>query len=174
MWTTPASSAGPLSSAKPRFSPCCNGISSSDAPGATRVVKIDFKLPPVGEQIAVALTRSPETAEAREEEARMRLLEKQLLEARQKAGEARDQVLFHDRERLRLAASALDSGEGILSAIRIEGISEPVRADLQTYIPVHVGETLTKASIERITSAVRQFDEHLEIRFQPSGEGRSN
>ena len=52
-----------------------------------------------------------------------------------------------------------------VSAIHIEGLSEPTRAKLLGKLTVHKGDTLDVAGRERIEKAVRDFDEHLTVLF---------
>ena len=103
----------------------------------------------------------------------VRLLEKQMAEARQRGEVENNEEVVRKLERLRGSMVPVNEGR-TLTAVRIEGLSDQLRNDLRGRIPVHIGEILTKESVERITTAVRQFDEHLEIRIRPSGEGRSD
>ncbi len=50
-----------------------------------------------------------------------------------------------------------------VSGIYIGGLSEQSRNDLTSRLPVHVGDTLAADSIARLRTAVREFDEHLNV-----------
>jgi TonB family protein len=50
-----------------------------------------------------------------------------------------------------------------LSAYVVNGLSEQSRKDLLARMPVREGETLAEDSFDRISKAVRDFDEHLSI-----------
>src|SRR5262249_26109436 len=50
-----------------------------------------------------------------------------------------------------------------LRLIRISGLSEEARKDLLSRLPVREGSTITKETLEKVTEAARQFDQHLEV-----------
>jgi TonB family protein len=152
------------------------------ASGVSRVVKIDFKLPAAEDTVSVAYTPSARTEIDQERSERIRLLEKQMAEARSREAAAQDGTSKEHAkyeaervlEKLRHDMTGPASLEGsTLSAVRVEGLSDQLRSDLEARIPVHVGELLSKESIERIATSVRQFDEHLEVRLKPRGQGQS-
>lgn len=68
----------------------------------------------------------------------------------------------------------LDSVAGrTLVRIDIVGLPEESSNRLRGNLPVHVGDTLTGQSIERVTKAVSQFDEHLEVRLNIADNGQA-
>jgi len=50
-----------------------------------------------------------------------------------------------------------------LSSYLISGLTEQARADLLSRLPVRQGDTLAEDSFDRISKAVRDFDEHLTV-----------
>jgi TonB family protein len=59
-----------------------------------------------------------------------------------------------------------------LTRVVTNGLSEPVRNDLLSRLPVHEGDTLTADSLNAARKAVREFDEHMSLStaFNPNGE----
>jgi bla regulator protein blaR1 len=53
----------------------------------------------------------------------------------------------------------------MLKTVDIAGLSDASKTDLIARLPVHVGDTLTTDSYDSVTTAIKQFDEHLEVRF---------
>jgi TonB family protein len=53
-----------------------------------------------------------------------------------------------------------------LAAIQIAGLSAQARSDLLSRLTVRTGDTLSQASIEAATAAIRDFDEHLEVSME--------
>ena len=64
----------------------------------------------------------------------------------------------------------VDAGQ-VLKSIAIEGLSDQARADLLARLPVHEGDTLSRAQTAQVFQAVKEFDEHLTpaLRPQPNG-----
>jgi TonB family protein len=58
-----------------------------------------------------------------------------------------------------------------LKGIRVLGLSNNALKELQSRVPVHIGDVLTQESIEGIGRAVRAFDEHLEYILMPHEDG---
>ena len=52
-----------------------------------------------------------------------------------------------------------------LKSIDVDGLPEPVRADFLSRLPVREGDTLSRDSLEAISQAARDFDEHFRIRI---------
>jgi protein TonB len=48
-----------------------------------------------------------------------------------------------------------------VKGIAVYGLSDQLRADLLSQMPVHEGDTLSVESLQNITGAVKGFDEHL-------------
>jgi TonB family protein len=67
-------------------------------------------------------------------------------------------------------ASRVDAVQ-VLKSITIEGLSDQARADLLARLPVHEGDTLSRAQTAQVFQAVKEFDEHLTsaVRPQPNG-----
>jgi beta-lactamase regulating signal transducer with metallopeptidase domain len=55
--------------------------------------------------------------------------------------------------------------------IEIRGLPRSVGAELLAKLQIHVGDTLQPGSRDRVREAVRKFDEHLEVSFEPAEEG---
>jgi TonB family protein len=58
-----------------------------------------------------------------------------------------------------------------LTTIDVIGLSEEVKSELLSRLPLHVGDTLSAASMEAFGRAVRQFDEHLEWQVRAAADG---
>ncbi len=58
-----------------------------------------------------------------------------------------------------------------LSSIEFRGLSETAGNELLARLPVHEGDVLTADSIPATRQVLRQFDEHLEFRINPQGDG---
>jgi len=61
---------------------------------------------------------------------------------------------------------------GRLRSITVQGLSDALRDELLSKLPVHVEDELTAESFEKIEEAVRQFDEHLHISLTISRNGQ--
>jgi TonB family protein len=140
-----------------------------EAAGSTRVVSLDFHLPAPGEQIAVAYESRMREGSGRE---RISELEKQIAELRQTYGDNHPKVAERMREleewRAKVAAER-PADRQVVQAIKVEGLTDQVRADLMARLPVQVGATVGHADVERLAAAVRQFDEHLDVRVVSTG-----
>jgi TonB family protein len=58
-----------------------------------------------------------------------------------------------------------------LSLIELRGLSEATGNELLSRLPVHEGDVLVADSILIVRQVLRQFDEHLEFRVNPQGDG---
>jgi TonB family protein len=58
-----------------------------------------------------------------------------------------------------------------VSRINVAGVSDQVRDDLISRLPVHVGDTMAADSLERITKTVQEFDEHMVVSHGKSTNG---
>jgi hypothetical protein len=61
----------------------------------------------------------------------------------------------------------------VLAHIQVDGLSEDQRRNLVAGLPVHLGDLLTENLIEKLTAAVRQFDEHLEVNLGVNEKGQA-
>ncbi len=55
--------------------------------------------------------------------------------------------------------------EGTLRNINVVGLSDQVRGELLSRLPVHVGEVVSGDQIQKVREAVSEYDEHLTVRF---------
>jgi TonB family protein len=58
-----------------------------------------------------------------------------------------------------------------LKTIEVQGLSSPSRDELLARLPLHVGDTLSNESMEKVTAAVKQFDEHLGVSMFTTRDG---
>ena len=78
------------------------------------------------------------------------------------------------RERLNAARAAQGIRDSqVLAAIELRGLPETAAPELRGRLPVHLGDTLTAESLEKIIEAVRSFDSSLEVTVEGRGEGRA-
>jgi hypothetical protein len=56
----------------------------------------------------------------------------------------------------------------VVKSIRVFGLSDAASQDLISKLPIREGDTLSRESMERVTAAIRRFDEHLEQQFMPT------
>ena len=61
----------------------------------------------------------------------------------------------------------------VVGSIHVLGLPSEAMKELQSRLPVHIGDVLTHESIEKIGQAVNAFDEHLEYTLTPLEDGRS-
>ena len=54
-----------------------------------------------------------------------------------------------------------------------DGISDAARTDLQSRLPVHEGDTLTAANMQKLEAAVHDYDQHLVLTFRSPMTGPS-
>jgi protein TonB len=60
-----------------------------------------------------------------------------------------------------------------LKSIAVVGLSDEVKSELTSRLPVHVGDSLSSAQIQQIFQAVREYDEHLTVQLRPAGNGEA-
>jgi TonB family protein len=60
-----------------------------------------------------------------------------------------------------------------VKGIVVLGFTAPVRDELLSKLPVHVGDTLTAESFEKLTDALKQFDEHLSVHLRVFQDGQA-
>jgi TonB family protein len=60
-----------------------------------------------------------------------------------------------------------------IQAINVDGLPQPARDELLSRLPVHEGDTFSNESIQKITQAAKEFDEHLSVRFSAGSNGVS-
>jgi hypothetical protein len=60
-----------------------------------------------------------------------------------------------------------------LESVHVLGLPSKAMKELQSRLPVHIGDILTHESIEKIGRAVNAFDEHLDYSLMPLDNGRS-
>ena len=58
-----------------------------------------------------------------------------------------------------------------VSEIYIGGVSDQVRSNLMSRLPVHAGDTLAADSMDRLLAVVHEFDEHLNVGFAAISNG---
>jgi hypothetical protein len=59
-----------------------------------------------------------------------------------------------------------------ITAISAPDLSDSVRNDLFSRLPIREGDTLSKSVIEETVKAVRAFDEHLRVQFRATANGQ--
>ena len=141
-----------------------------DAGGATRQVSIAFQLP--AEQIPPDDTSSDLEKTVRFLQDQLRASEKQ----KSPYGRTDDIVNLNFKlefAKRQLEASRVTIAGRTLKTIAVQGLPEPLPHDLLTTWPVHVGDVLSRDSVEATERAVRQFDPHLECSFVPLEDGQA-
>ena len=149
----------------------------------TRQVKVTFDpsaLPevPPAPQLQSAGTMDATTRTAVEE--KIRALRSQMSDQSQQAQDpaARQPAMAKFAE-LQANVKALQSRLGPssaegkrLSRVVTNGLSDSVRNDLLSRLPVHEGDTLNANSLEAVRKSVREFDEHMNLgtAFNPNGD----
>jgi outer membrane protein assembly factor BamA len=58
-----------------------------------------------------------------------------------------------------------------LKTIEVQGLSNTSRDELLGKLPLHVGDTLSGESMEKVTAAVKRFDEHLGVSMFTTSDG---
>jgi len=111
----------------------------------TRVVKVNFELPPA--------SATPQAAPAPDMDAAARAA----FEERAKSMQAQ----------LGPNAMVLRGGVGLegkrLTRISIFGLSEQNRNDLTAKLPVHIGDAFAADTLDKLRATVREYDEHLVV-----------
>ena len=149
---------------------------SMEGSSNTRQVKINFELPaggPVSTSVTVNVpsgTNDPEKIAAAE--AKIRALRSQITDqtaalrssqheaARQEAAAKLSELQENVSNLQRNLGPASLAGKR-LARIQVMGVTDQVRDQLLSRLPVHVGDTLSADSYADTTTAVREFDEHL-------------
>ncbi|MBZ5626325.1 MAG: TonB family protein [Acidobacteriia bacterium] len=150
------------------------------AAGATRTVSIAFQLPAAQEQPTPGAT-APAIFQGKNFEVRLNPAgsveeRKQGNPAIQaKVAEARAQQPNVEQfvEQLR-GGSPTATGTRTLKSLRVAGLSDQMRDELLSRLPVHEGDTLTDESQAKLVAAVKAYDEHLLVMTMsaPTGETR--
>jgi TonB family protein len=60
-----------------------------------------------------------------------------------------------------------------LKSIAVIGLSDELRSELLSRLPVHEGDTIQSGQVAKITQAARDFDEHLSVVLRPAGSGEA-
>ena len=122
----------------------------------TRMVKVNFELPPeTAAPVAVAAQAGSLDAPSRPVF----------------AGTV-SSVPTQLQGQMAIARRALPSLEGKrVSEIYIGGVSDQVRSNLMSRLPVHTGDTLAAGSMDRLLAVVHEFDEHLNVGYAALSNG---
>jgi TonB family protein len=115
--------------------------------------------------------------EAGKLEAELSALKAEVLDLQQRQPNA--ELLEESERNLADAKGAMENAQRLsvtpvgraLKSIRVLGLSNQALNELQSRLPVHIGDTLTHESIEGIGRAVRAFDEHLQDILMPLEDG---
>ena len=136
-----------------------------------------------GEAWTAGQVTENQIAPAREEQLRATrattsFLEEQLQAAEASAGESgtaeQNRQIGELREKLQMARSAQEMEQArtepqiagrTLANIAVTGLPEGVADQLRQRLGLQTGDVLTESAIQAATTAVRQFDEHLEVNF---------
>jgi TonB family protein len=123
-----------------------------DSSGNTRMVKVNFELPPETAAPAVIAPQAGSVGTP----------------ARPASGDTSPQL----RSQISSAPPIPPGLEGRrLSAIHIGGLSDQARSDLMSRLPIHVGDAFAADTMDRVRKTVREFDEHLNVGVGfPTGE----
>ena len=149
----------------------------------TRQVKVTFDpsaLPDVSPAPQVQPAGKMDAASQAAAEEKIRALRSQITDQTQQVQDpaTRQQALVKLAE-LQASMNALQSRLGPPSAegkrltrVITNGLTESVRNDLLSRLPVHEGDTLSADSLEATRKAIRDFDEHMNLStgFNPNGE----
>jgi TonB family protein len=129
-----------------------------DAAGATRVVNITFQLQPTASEAVrggntVVTVAGPEGSSADSNAQREKAL----------ARFAQAQQEMQQRATRIPVPPPSPETRRTLKSINIVGLSEQMKSDLLSRLPVREGDELTKDTISRVTQVVKEFDEHLRV-----------
>jgi TonB family protein len=166
------------------------------AAGSTRQVSIVFHVPTEAERASARESADAEQKvsgnqiffysrretgsgpeEAAKREAELGELKAEILDHQQRQPNA--ELLEESERNLADAKGAMENAQRLsvtplgraLKSIRVLGLSNEALNELQSRLPVHIGDTLTHESIEGIGRAVRAFDEHLQDILMPLEDG---
>jgi TonB family protein len=140
----------------------------------TRQVKVTFDpsaLPEVSPVPRMQSTGQMDAAGRAAVEDKIRALRSQMSDQSQQAQDpaARQQAMAKLAE-LQANMNALQSRLGPPSAegkrltrVITNGLTDPVRNDLLSRLPVHEGDTLSADSLDAVRKAMREFDEHMTL-----------
>ncbi len=148
-----------------------------DNSSSTRQVKINFQLPV--NMTSVTVVAPPpvfesDPAKIAAAQDKMKVLRSQITEqigqlqaAQDPAARQQAVVRLNDMQN---AANSLQRNLGPtsiagkrLGRLMVMGVSEQVRSDLMSRLPVRIGDTLASDSFSRISTIVREFDEHMSV-----------
>jgi len=126
-----------------------------DTAGSTRMVNITFQLAeskPIvgGNTVATVTATAPQRQPVNPGDIQ----------------KSRDEALARfetARKEMQAKQAANSSGVRTLKSINVLGLSDPMKSELLSRLPVREGDTLSQDSMSRVTQAVMQFDEHLKI-----------
>ena len=154
----------------------------------TRQVKINFQLPAGTAMPTTSIAVQPTTetsmdpAQASAAEAKIRVLRSQITEqmsqlqaaqdpaARQEATARLNEMQAKVGTLQRNLVQASLAGQRV-ARINVVGVSDKVREDLLSRLPIRVGDTLSADTMERTTKAVQEFDEHMIVSHGKSSNG---
>ncbi|MGA3016027.1 MAG: M56 family metallopeptidase [Bryobacteraceae bacterium] len=57
--------------------------------------------------------------------------------------------------------------------IKVDGLPQQARDELLSRLPVHEGDIFSNESVQRVSQAAKDFDEHLSVRFSTGSDGMS-
>ncbi|MGA2197074.1 MAG: TonB family protein [Bryobacteraceae bacterium] len=60
-----------------------------------------------------------------------------------------------------------------IQAINVDGLPEQARDELLSRLPVHEGDIFSNESVQKVSQAAKDFDEHLSVRFSAGSNGVS-
>jgi TonB family protein len=147
---------------------------SKDLALNTRQVNINFQLPPAAElQVRVRLPETDPANRAVAEE-KVRALVSQMRDQQSQAAQQVDTVSRQEAQaklammQANLAMLQRNIGPASLAGkplkrIVVVGLSDQIRNDLLSRLPVHEGDILAADSYERVSRAVHEFDEHMNL-----------
>ena len=154
---------------------------SKDLALNTRQVNINFQLPPAPPggtvespaQVRVRVTET-DPANRAEAEEKVRSLVSQMRDQQSQAGQQVDaasrQEALAKLAQMQANLAMLQRNQGPasmtgkpLKRIVVVGLSDQTRNDLLSRLPVHEGDILAADSYERVSRAVHEFDEHMNV-----------
>jgi TonB family protein len=133
---------------------------------ALTVQKMTVTPPVLSEEQAAKLAKAKQGQDAAAASADQAKIEPAMmkLKAAQEEQELRKKAMLSSEPRKLEPGAARGR---VLASISVIGLSDQARDQLLGKLPVRVGDTLTSELLERITAAVRGFDEHLVNRYVP-------
>jgi TonB family protein len=171
---------------------------AKDAANSTRLVTIDFRLPPPGSSEPVggviggvpggvsggariveykgqSFTMSAQEFERQREIAAVEGKLKALASQQQQQRDPQREAQIDEMKAKLAQMAARNSGSSntrILKRISIAGLPDSARDELASRLSLHIGDTLSEQSLAAAREAVSQYDPHLRFNFrvQPNGE----